>query len=77
MAASLISVTPPVFIRRSGTDRKDYLPKARSAIDLSIASLTADMLKLAPFCIGGNSIKVQRLLNSKATRHLFLLLQYR
>ena len=51
-------VTPPVFIRRSGTDRKGYLPKARSAIALSIAALTADMLKLAPPCIGGNSIKV-------------------
>jgi hypothetical protein len=38
--------------------RESYLPIARSAIALSIAAFTADMLKLAAACIGGKSIMV-------------------
>jgi hypothetical protein len=35
-----------------------YLPAPRAAIALSIASLTDSILKLAPRCIGGNSIRL-------------------
>ena len=36
---------------------ENYLPIERAAIALSIASFTADILKLAPACIGGYSMK--------------------
>ena len=49
--------SPPEFIGRSEAGRR-YLPIARSATALSIAAFTADMLKLAAACIGGNSIMV-------------------
>jgi hypothetical protein len=48
----------PDTVRRSENGLEAYLPIARSAIALSIAALTADMLKLAPPCIGGKSIRV-------------------
>lgn len=47
----------------SGKDRTSgllefYFPAACAAITFSIWSFTASRLKLAPFCIGGNSIAV-------------------
>ena len=39
-------------------DGKVILETRTPTAPKTIAALTADMLKLAPFCIGGNSIKV-------------------
>src|SRR5262245_41409868 len=47
-------VASPEFIERSGGLR--YLPTERAAIAFSICSLIADILKLAPPCIGGKSM---------------------